>query len=130
MANHTGSEGLVKVGGTNTVAEVRSWSISHESETIEDTAMGDSFRSHKAGMQTWSATCDVFWDETDTNGQVAMSPGTSLTVAFYPEGASSGDTYYTGAALITSVEGSAELDGMVESSISLQGVGGITTATV
>tara|TARA_Y100000593_G_C4155978_1_gene259512 strand:- start:284 stop:676 length:393 start_codon:yes stop_codon:yes gene_type:complete len=130
MANHTGSEGLVKVGGTNTVAEVRSWSISHESETIEDTAMGDSFRSHKAGMQTWSATCDVFWDETDTNGQVAMSPGTSLTVAFYPEGADSGDTYYTGTALITSVERSAELDGMVESSISLQGVGGITTATV
>ena len=120
----------VKVGGTNTVAEVRSWSISHESETIEDTAMGDSFRSHKAGMQTWSATCDVFWDETDTNGQVAMSPGTSLTVAFYPEGADSGDTYYTGTALITSVERSAELDGMVESSISLQGVGGITTATV
>jgi predicted secreted protein len=130
MANHTGSEGLVKVGGTNTVAEVRSWSISHESETIEDTAMGDSFRSHKAGMQTWSATCDVFWDETDTNGQVAMSPGTSLTVAFYPEGADSGDTYYTGTALITSVERSAELDGMVEASISLQGVGGITAATV
>ena len=130
MANHTGSEGLVKVGGTNTVAEVRSWSLSHEAETIEDTAMGDSFRSHKAGLQSWSGSCDVFWDETDTKGQVAMAPGTSLTVAFYPEGADSGDTYYSGTALITSVERNAELDGMVESSISLQGVGGITAATV
>ena len=130
MANHTGSEGLVKVGGTNTVAEVRSWSLSHEAETIEDTAMGDSFRSHKAGLQTWSGSCDVFWDETDTNGQVAMSPGSSLTVGFYPEGASSGDTYFQGTALITSVERSAELDGMVEASVNLQGVGGLTTTTV
>lgn len=130
MANHTGSEGLVKVGGTNTVAEVRSWSLSHESETIEDTAMGDSFRSHKAGLQTWSGSCDVYFDETDTNGQVAMTPGASLTVGFYPEGATSGDTYYSGTALVTSVERSAELDGMVEASVSLQGVGGLTTSTV
>ena len=130
MANHTGSEGLVKVGGTNTVAEVRSWSLSHESETIEDTAMGDRFRSHKAGLQTWSGSCDVYFDETDTNGQVAMTPGASLTVGFYPEGATSGDTYYSGTALVTSVERSAELDGMVEASVSLQGVGGLTTSTV
>ena len=130
MANHTGSEGLVKVGGTNTVAEVRSWSLSHESETIEDTAMGDSFRSHKAGLQPWSGSCDVYFDETDTNGQVAMTPGASLTVGFYPEGATSGDTYYSGTALVTSVERSAELDGMVEASVSLQGVGGLTTSTV
>ena len=130
MANHTGSEGLVKVGGTNTVAEVRSWSLSHESETIEDTAMGDSFRSHKAGLQTWSGSCDVYFDETDTNGQVAMTPGASLTVGFYPEGATSGDTYYSGTALVTSVERSAELDGMVEASVSLQGVRGLTTSTL
>tara|TARA_R110000824_G_scaffold105810_1_gene250265 strand:+ start:1133 stop:1525 length:393 start_codon:yes stop_codon:yes gene_type:complete len=130
MANHTGSEGMVKVGGTNTVAEVRSWSLSHESETIEDTAMGDSFRSHKAGLQTWSGSCDVYFDETDTSGQVALTPGASLTIGFYPEGADSGDTYYSGTALVTSVERSAELDGMVESSISLTGVGGLTTATV
>lgn len=130
MANHTGSEGMVKVGGTNTVAEVRSWSLSHESETIEDTAMGDSFRSHKAGLQSWSGSCDVFWDETDTNGQVALTPGASLTIGFYPEGADSGDTYYSGTALVTSIERNAELDGMVEASISLQGVGGITAATV
>ena len=130
MANHTGSEGLVKVGGTNTVAEVRSWSLSHESETIEDTAMGDSFRSHKAGLQSWWGSCDVYFDETDTNGQVALTPGASLTVGFYPEGADSGDTFYSGTALVTSVEKSAELDGMVEASISLQGVGGLTTATV
>ena len=130
MANHTGSEGLVKVGGTNTVAEVRSWSLSHESETIEDTSMGDSFRSHKAGLQSWSGSCDVYFDEADTNGQVALTPGASLTVGFYPEGADSGDTFYSGTALVTSVEKSAELDGMVEASISLQGVGGLTTATV
>ena len=43
MANHTGSEGTIKVGA-NAVAELRSYSISEEAETIETTAMGFSNR--------------------------------------------------------------------------------------
>ena len=78
MANHKGSEGVVKVGA-NTVAEVRSWTVSEEAETIEDTAMGDAARTYQVGLKTWSGSCDVFWDETDTNGQVALAAGSSVT---------------------------------------------------
>ena len=129
MANHKGSEGVVKVGA-NTVAEVRSWTVSEEAETIEDTAMGDAARTYQVGLKTWSGSCDVFWDETDTNGQVALAAGSSVTIFFYPEGATSGDTHYTGTAIVTSHEKSAELDGMVEASISLTGTGALSTATV
>ena len=46
MATHKGSEGVVKVG-SNTVAEVRDWSITITSDPVEDTTMGDSARTYK-----------------------------------------------------------------------------------
>ena len=46
MATHTGSEGTVKVGA-NAIAEIRSFSIEETADTVEDTSMGDTYRTHK-----------------------------------------------------------------------------------
>jgi hypothetical protein len=129
MAVHKGSEGLIKVG-SNTVAEVKSYSLEESSDTIESTSMGDSYRSFEASLLSYSGSVECFWDETDTSGQVALSPGSSVTLVWYPEGADSGDTYYTGTAIVTGKTITGSFDGMVEASISVQGTGGITTATV
>jgi len=124
MANHTGSEETFKVGA-NAVAEIRSFSIDETGDTIEDTALGDSFRSFKAGMRQWSGTIDTWWDETDTNGQGALDVGSSVTLNFQPEGADSGDTQIQGTALITGKTINSSFDGMVEASYSVTGVGGL-----
>jgi len=129
MANHKGSEGTVHVG-SNAVAEIRSYSLEESADTIEDTSMGDSARTYLASLTTFSGSVDVFWDETDTNGQVALSVGSSVTIKFYPEGSASGDTFYSGTAIVTGKTISASFDGMVEASISVQGTSAITTATV
>jgi len=129
MATHKGSEGTVHVG-TNAIAEIKSYSLDETADTIEDTSMGDAARTYVASLTTFSGSIDVFWDETDTNGQVALAVGSSVTLKWYPEGAASGDTYYTGTALVTGKNISASFDGMVEASISVQGTGAITTATV
>ena len=129
MASHTGSEGLVKVGA-NTVSEVTSWSLDETGETIETTSMGDSARSYAAGLVSWSASVEVLWDETDTNGQVALSVGSSVSLNLHPEGATSGDTIYSGTGLVTSHSKTASFDGMVTASIGLTGTGGLTTSTV
>jgi len=131
MATHTGSEGTVKVGA-NTIAEIRSYSVEETADTTEDTTMGDSYRTHKTTLKSWSGTVDVFWDEMDTNGQVAMTVGSQVTVSFYPEGATAGQSekYLTGDAIITGKTVSASFDGMVESTITLQGTGALTTATL
>jgi|TARA_X000001382_G_C3058396_1_gene143484 predicted secreted protein len=129
MATHKGSEGTVHVG-SNAVAEIRSYSLDETADTVEDTSMGDAARTYIASLTTFSGSIDVFWDETDTNGQVALSVGSSVTLKWYPEGSSSGDTYYSGTALVTGKNISASFDGMVEASISVQGTGAITTATV
>lgn len=131
MATHTGSEGTVKVGA-NTIAEIRSYSVEETADTTEDTTMGDVYRTHKTTLKSWSGSVDVFWDETDANGQVAMTVGSEVTVSFYPEGATAGtqEKYLTGTAIITGKTVSASFDGMVESTITLQGTGALSTSTL
>ena len=129
MATHKGSEGTVKVGA-NAVAEIRSYSITETADTLEDTVMGDAARTYLASLKSFSGSMDVFWDETDTTGQSTLSPGTSVTSNIYPEGSTSGDTYYTGSIIVTEKSITASFDGMVEASISFQGTGALSETTV
>ena len=128
MATHTGSEGTVKVG-TDTVAEIRSYTINETADTVEDTTMGDSARTHKPSLTSFDGSLDVYWDETDT-GQVALPINAQVTLNVYPEGATSGDTFYSGTAIVTSRSITASFDGLIEMSISVQGTGALTLSTV
>jgi predicted secreted protein len=129
MATHAGSEGTVK-SGSNAIAEVRSFSLEESADTIEDTTMGDASRTYLTGLKTFSGSVDVFWDETDTDGQVSFSVGSSVTFAVYPEGDTAGDTYYSGTAIVTGRTITSSFDGMVEASFTLQGTGALTATTV
>ena len=129
MTTHTGSEGTVKVG-SNVIAEIRSFSIEETADTLEDTTMGDTARTYKSSLTSYSGSLDVFWDETDATGQGALSIGAEVTLAMYPEGDTSGDAYLTGTAIVTSRSISSSFDGLVEMSISVQGTGALSTATV
>ena len=129
MATHTGSAGTIKVGAS-AVAELRSFSIEETADTVEDTVMTDTARSFKATLTSFSGSADVYWYETDSSGQVALSVGSEVTIGFYPEGDASASTYYTGSAIVTGVSRSSSFDGMVEASISLQGNGALTTSVV
>lgn len=129
MASHIGRDGIVKVGAA-TVAEVKSFSIEESADTVETTKMTDTARSHAITLTSFSGSLDCFWDETDTTGQGALTIGASVTLALYPEGDTTGDTFYSGTALVTGVSRSASFDGMVEASISVQGTGALTADTV
>ena len=127
MATHTGSEGTLKVGA-NTIGEIRSFSISESADTLEDTSMGDVARTYKSSLTTFTGSVDVFWDEADS-GQMAMTVGASITFSAYPEGATAGDKYYTGSAIVTGLTINSSFDGMVEASITLQGTGALSLST-
>jgi len=129
MANHKGSEGNVKVG-SDAIAELKSWSLEETGDTIEDSTMGDTARTFQSGLTSWSGSCEAFWDETDTSGQGALTNGAEVTLNMYPEGSTSGDTYYTGSAIVTGITRQAALDGMVEVSFTFQGNGALTETTV
>tara|TARA_Y100000004_G_C8772632_1_gene351408 strand:- start:61 stop:450 length:390 start_codon:yes stop_codon:yes gene_type:complete len=129
MATHTGSAGLVKVG-TNTVAEVRSFTLDTTAELLEDTTLTDTSKSFQVGKKGATASVECFWDETDTNGQIALAEGSSVTLNLYPEGADSGDYYYTGTFLVTANSVSVPTDGIIESTFSATLTGALSRSTV
>jgi len=127
MANHLGREGLVKISST-TIGELRNYALSHSSDTVEDSVIGDTYRTRLATMKTFSVSGDLYWDETNA-GQLLITIGSSVTLNLYPEGADTGDVYYSGAAIVTKFDISASFDGIVEGSIAFEGNGALSTLT-
>ena len=128
MANHLGREGLVKISST-TIGELRNYALSHSSDTVEDSVIGDTYRTRLATMKTWSVTGDLYWDEADA-GQLLVTIGSQVTLNLYPEGGTAGDVYYTGGAIVTKFDISASFDGIVEGAISFEGNGVLTVTSV
>ena len=92
--------------------------------------MGDSSRTYLSSLKTFTGSIECFYDETDTNGQMALDPGAVVTINVLPEGSSTGNTGFSGSAIITERSITAAFDGMVEASFSFQGSGPLTETTV
>ena len=129
MANHTGVSGIVKVG-SNAVAELRSFTIDTTAELIEDTTLTDTSRTYQVGKKGATVSAECWWDETDTNGQIAIIEGSQVALNLYPEGADSGDYYFSGTWLIGSNSISIPTDGIIEASFNATLTGALTRGTV
>ena len=129
MANHTGVSGVVKVG-SNVVAELRSFTIDTTAELIEDTTLTDTSRTYQFGKKGATVSAECWWDETDTNGQIAIIEGSQVALNLYPEGADSGDYYFSGTWLIGSNSISIPTDGIIEASFNATMTGALTRGTV
>ena len=129
MAAHHGNEGKVKVGA-NSVAEVQDWSYDEEPTDVQPKlSMGDTEETYIAsGAKRGSGNVTCLWDETDTTGQGAMTPGATVALGLYPEGDVSGDTELTGNVVIGQVSKKGAKDGLVEATFAFQGV--LTEGTV
>jgi len=128
MATFSGSGGTVLVG-SDAIGEIKTYTIDETMDTLEDTSMGDTSRTYKASLKTFSGSCDVMFDDTDT-AQQAMTVGSEVTMSFQMEGNTSGDHKLSGTVLITGRSISASFDGLVEASLSFQGTGALTEGTV
>lgn len=135
MASHAGKEGkiTVKNGGSATnVASLRSWTLNETSEVIDATVMnpaGVTYRTNVASFRAWEGSASLLWDDASDAGQALCVPGSTVELVVYPEGASTGDTTYTGDAIITAVNKTASYDGLVEMEVTFSGTGALTTGT-
>lgn len=127
MATKLGRDGLIKISST-TIGELRNYALTHTSDTVEDSVLGDTYRTRLASMKTWSASGDLYWDEGDA-GQLLITIGSQVTLNLYPEGGTTGDVYYQGAAIVTQFNVSASFDGIIEGSIAFEGNGPLSTLT-
>jgi len=129
MANHHGTEGLVKVGA-NTVAEVTGFNFTYTAEYAEDTTLADTSKTYNTiAITSWSGSVSAYWDETDTTGQVAIAPNANVALKLYPEGNQTGDIYYYGDVLVTEITRTVARGAVVEIAFSFVGNGVLTTGT-
>ena len=131
MSTFLGKEGAVYIG-SNAVAEVRDFSVETTAETVDATVMGSAgdWMVKKATQKSWTASVNCYYDSGDTDGQLSMDEGSEVAVKLYPEGNSSGKTYYYGQLIITSISRSGSFDGLIEASFSGDGTGALTEGTV
>ena len=129
MATETSANGVIKVGA-NAVAEVTGYSINYSADTVEDTVIGDTARTYKPTLKSYTASLDAMYDQTDTNGQLALDVGTEVTFSIYPSGETSGDIYYTGSGIITGRTITGSTGEMISATFELQGNGDLTESAV
>lgn len=133
MATLTGENGKVMFGtdsgGASTqVAEVRSWTVEHTKDVIENTAMGDSARTYLSGLHQFTGTMECMYDTAQTSASV-FDPANdaTLSVEFFP--AATG-VKYVGDVIVTSVSRTASFDDLVTVSVSFQGTGILHEETI
>lgn len=137
MAAYSGKEGKVTVqasGGSETnVAAVRSWTVNNTAEVLDATVMnpnGVTYRTNVASFLAWDGSASLLWDDAGDTGQALCVPGNTLSVVFYPEGFSVGDTAISGDAIITAMNLTASFDGLIEMEVTFTGTGPLTTGTM
>lgn len=135
MATHWGNEGTVRIdtgGGAGPVGEIIEFEFTESVTPVDDTAMGDSYKTHIAGsgIVQWSGTFTAHWDELDAGEVAAAVVGTSMTLALYPEGNSSTDKYYTGTASVIERGITVKMDGeTIKQSFGFKGTSTLTLST-
>lgn len=129
MANHHGTEGVVKIGAV-TVAEVTGFNFTATAEYAEDTTLADTAKTYNTiAITSWSGRVTAFWDETDTTGQGGFVTNANVALKLYPEGATTGDVYYYGDALVTEITRTVTRGAITEIEFSFVGNGVLTTGT-
>jgi len=128
MATHHGKEGVVTAGGT-AVGELTGFTLETTADVVEDTALADATKSFLTGRTSFSGTLEMSYDETDSPQQT-LTAGSSISFIVLPEGNSSGDEKFSGTGIITGMSVTNGMDAVVTRSITFQGTGALTRATV
>ena len=133
MATHFGSDGSVKLvtsgGSVATVGELLNWTVTTTADAVETTSMGDTARTYTKGLTTGTGSMSLYLDPAD-GVQEDLAIGDTVDCEFYAEGTDTGDQYYSGSFIVTSVERGATMDGIATLNAELQLSGALTIGTV
>lgn len=136
MATYQGTSGSVKLkagssGTLTAVADVRSWSVTVTRDTVEDTAMGQDYRTFKKGLSSWSGSMEIVYNDTsDAEVSSALSPeqDEAVTVEFYVDETNAATSKFAGEVIVTSFAITDTYDGLVTATVDFTGNGAPTAA--
>ena len=88
MGFYSGRDGELYIGGSeNKAAKVQSWSFSSSMAVLETTSMGDTDRTLKAGVRSYSGSCRLFYYVAEPAASAESNLNTILTNAIKSGGA-------------------------------------------
>jgi predicted secreted protein len=144
MATYTGQTGVFKISNAAgnavaAVAEVTSFTIDHTVNTIEDTAMGDQYRTYRTGVNEWTGSADVFFEDSlittfgsvlvgNNAGAAGATGNVVCQIEAFPGGDVAGHPKLSGNVVVTGFSVASEMEGMVTATISFQGTGALAIA--
>lgn len=126
MAKIHGQRGIVKIAGTDNVAEMQSWNIDVQAEVLVGTAMGTVWGDSETGIKTWSGSFEAYFDPTDA-AQILLDAGDNVDIMVYPGGETAGEPTKSGTVTITGTPLSASKDGWVSLTVNFTGKGALVT---
>jgi len=103
MGTVHGNSGVVKAG-SNTVANIKSWSFTQQIDTASDTSMGATDDTHKTGIKSGSGSINCLYNASDTTGQETLTVGASVTLTLNNEGVVTATKNRTFTATITKID--------------------------
>lgn len=131
MTTYRGNAGVLKVGGTPTaVAELTGFTIQTTIGMLDDTAQGDTARTHKHdGLPDFSGSMRGHYFPGDTNGQAAVVEGAELAFEGSPIGTTAGLAKLSGSIIVGGVTITSDNGAIVGFEATFQGTGGLTRGT-
>lgn len=122
MAVLKGKDGSISVG-LNNLANITSFTINEEADTLETTAMGNAgYKTFVGSLKSWSGTVEAIFDDTDTAVQV----GGSITLTVLVDNGSAEQVRYSGDCIVTSRSVEVAVADLVGVTFEVTGSGALT----
>ena len=118
-----GKNGLIYVSGTE-IPGANAWSISIESDAIEYSKFGDTWKGNLVGLKGWSGSIGALHDHAAKVLQDAAAAAVVVALLIYPD-RTSGSTYYSGNAIF-SFSSEASMDAAIGQTADFTGDGTLT----
>jgi len=122
MAVLKGKDGSISAG-LNNLANITSFSINEEADTLETTAMGNAgYKTFVGSLKSWSGTVEAVFDDTDS----AVVVGSAITLTVVVDDGSSNQVQYSGSCIVTSRSVEVAVADLVGVTFEVTGTGALT----
>lgn len=122
MAVLKGKDGSISAG-LNNLANITSFSINEEADTLETTAMGNAgYKTFVGSLKSWSGTVEAVFDDTDS----AVTTGSAITLTVLVDDGSATQVQYSGSCIVTSKSVEVGVADLVTVSFDVTGTGALT----
>lgn len=134
MATFAFTNASVVINSVDLSDHVRQVTLNVQADQLDDTAMGDTFRSRIGGLKDWSVTVEFNNDFAASNVDATLWPllGTTTTITVKPVNTATSATNpaYSGSVLVSQVQPLGNSVGdLATTSVTWQGAGTLSRAT-